>query len=753
MRRFFFAFLALIAFGCLAFAQAKHPFTFEDMMKLKRVGDPQVSPDGKWVIFSVVDVNLEANTKTPHIWIVPTTGGQEKEIIADQDADRPRWAPEGKRFAFMSTKEGGWQVWIADFDGAAGAVTGVHKLTSIATEAGGELWSPDGKNILFESDVYPECDGTPEAEIACNTKRLEEHEKSKVKALIFDRLLYRHWNAYKEGKRTHLLVVQPCTRVVPPPVDSLAGFHPTSAAAGAISEPCPTATAPRDLTPGDYDAPVFSLGGQDDYAFSPDGQEICYASNHDKNEAASTNNDLWIVPVSGGPAGPIQAKNITADNPASDSTPLYSPDGRYIAYRSQQRPGYESDRFRLMLYDRKTGEKKNLTEDFDRWVGTFVWSPNSSALYFSAEQAGTSPIFKLEISQSKPILVIQGFDDDVSVGSDGKEVFFTQMSLSAPNQIFAADLGKSFREVTPAAKAECSFAGTESACAALQRLTHLNDSALSQVAMSPIGSFWFTGAHNDKVEGFLVKPPNFDPSKKYPVKFLIHGGPQGAWGDDWSYRWNAELFASPTAATPSGYVVIMINFHGSTGYGQKFIDAINGDWGGAPFEDLMKGLDYAEKTYPFIDKDRECALGASYGGYMINWILGHTDRFKCLVSHDGMFNAESAWGTTEELWFNNWEFKGTPYDNRASYQKWSPHQYAKNFKTPTLVIHGQRDYRLDVSEGMQLFTTLQMEGVPSKMLYFPDEGHWVLKPQNSKLWYETVNAWVDQWTKEQGTKK
>jgi dipeptidyl aminopeptidase/acylaminoacyl peptidase len=274
-----------------------------------------------------------------------------------------------------------------------------------------------------------------------------------------------------------------------------------------------------------------------------------------------------------------------------------------------------------------------------------------------------------------------------------------------------------------------------------EQLTHFNDALLSQVEMQPLEPFWFTGAHDDKVQGFLVKPPNFDASKKYPVKFLIHGGPQGAWGDDWSYRWNPELFAA------NGYVVIMINFHGSTGYGQKFIDAINGDWGGAPFEDLMKGLDYAEQTYPFIDKTRECALGASYGGYMTNWIEGHTDRFKCIVTHDGMFNAESAWGTTEELWFNNWEFQGTPYDNRASYEKWSPHQYAKNFKTPMLVVHGQRDYRLDVSEGFQLFTTLQMEGVPSKMLYFPDEGHWVQKPQNSQLWYKTVDDWVDQWTK------
>jgi dipeptidyl aminopeptidase/acylaminoacyl peptidase len=334
---------------------------------------------------------------------------------------------------------------------------------------------------------------------------------------------------------------------------------------------------------------------------------------------------------------------------------------------------------------------------------------------------------------------VGGYDDDMAVSPDGKKLLFTRMSLKAPIEIFGADATS---EGCPARTGDVDK-GKENDCSLSKDwpVTHVNDQLLSQISMSDVESFWFKGAKGDDVEGSLVKPPNFDASRKYPVKFLIHGGPEGAWGDDWSYRWNPELFAA------NGYVVIMINFHGSTGYGQKFIDAINGDWGGAPYEDLMKGLDYAEKAYPFIDKDRECALGASYGGYAINWILGHTDRFKCLVSHDGMFNAESAWGTTEELWFNDWEFKGTPYDNRAMYQKWSPHQYAKNFKTPTLVVHGQRDYRLDVSEGFQLFTTLQMEGVPSKMLYFPDEGHWVLKPQNSQLWYKTVNDWVDQWTK------
>jgi dipeptidyl aminopeptidase/acylaminoacyl peptidase len=502
---------------------------------------------------------------------------------------------------------------------------------------------------------------------------------------------------------------------------------------------------PRDLTPGDYDAPVFSLGGQDDYAFSPDGQEICYASNHDKNPAASTNNDLWIVPVNvGADASSAQVlaktKNITADNPASDTSPLYSPDGRYIAYRAQQRPGYESDRFRLMLYDRKTGEKKNLTESFDHWVGTFVWAPDSKTIDFSAEHKGHSLIYAIDTTSpdSSRRAIVAGFNDDLAVTPGGKTLLFTRMSVTAPIEIYAGDTaGPGCPAMTgnvDKGKESCSLNKDWA-------ITHVNDALLSQVSMAKIESFSFPGALGEEVEGFLVKPPNFDATKKYPLKFIVHGGPEVPMGDLWSYRWNAQLFAA------GGYVVIMINFHGSPGYGQKFIDSINGDWGGAPFEDLMKGLDYAEKTYPFIDKDRECAMGASYGGYMANWILGHTDRFKCLVSHDGMFNAESAWGTTEELWFNNWEFKGTPYDNRESYVKWSPHQYAKNFKTPTLVIHSQRDYRLDVSEGFQLFTTLQMEGVPSKMLYFPDEGHWVLKPQNSRLWYKTVNDWVDQWTK------
>jgi len=717
------------------FAQ-KHPFTFDDMMALKRIGEPVPSPDGKWVVFAAVDVNLAANTKTPHLWAVPLAGGKEHMIIAAQDADRPRWSPDGKRFAFISNKSGSSQVWIADFDSVSGTVTNSYQFTDIATEAGGELWSPDGKYILFTSDIYPECDNTPYLEITCNAKTLAEREQSKVKALVFTQLLYRHWNSYKAGKRSHIFVIP-----VPP-------LHDRSSSNGMVQGNTFDRNY-RDLTPGDYDAPVFSLGGQDDYAFSPDGKELCYTSNHDKVEATSTNNDLWTVPVNFEPAAPPQrvreqTRNITADNPASDSTPLYSPDGKYIAYRAQQRPGYESDRFRLMLYDRKSGERHAVIpfDRFDRWIGTVAWGSDAEHIYFTSENGGNSFVYELWLGPTGGVIwpreLVAGFNDDLAVTPDGHTVIFTRMSLSAPVEIYRASLQPpSCKKDVPPAPYEWPDCFLSQA----DPLTHLNDTVLSQVSMAPLETFWFEGAHGDKVEGFLVKPPNFDASKKYPVKFLVHGGPQGAWGDDWSYRWNPELFAA------NGYVVIMINFHGSTGYGQKFIDAINGDWGGAPFEDLMKGLDYAEKTYPFIDKDRECALGASYGGYMTNWILGHTDRFKCIVTHDGMFNSISAWGTTEELWFNQWEFKGTPYSNPETYDKWNPRAAGKNFKTPTLVVHGQLDYRLDVSEGFQLFTTLQTMGVPSKMLYFPDEGHWVLKPQNSQLWYKTVNDWVDQWTK------
>jgi dipeptidyl aminopeptidase/acylaminoacyl peptidase len=430
------------------------------------------------------------------------------------------------------------------------------------------------------------------------------------------------------------------------------------------------------------------------------------------------------VPISGG-----APKKISA-SPGADTTPLYSPDGRWIAWRSQARSGFEADKWSLMLYNRQSGRVSDLTKDFDRSIGSFTWAIEISEIVFTAEDAGESPIYSVQLVTDADGVGIHGgkilqgprlHADDLVFQWD--RLFFTRASVSAPNEIWQLGL----------------MSLTEPPLS-LQPVTHMNDGLLSQIDIQPLEEFTFKGANNDDVEGFLVRPPGFDPNKKYPLKFLIHGGPQGAWGNSWTYRWNAELFAAT-----GNYVVVMINFHGSTGYGQKFTDSISGDWGGKPYIDLMKGLDYVEKTYPFIDKNREAAMGASYGGYMTNWILGHTNRFKCIVTHDGMFNAESAYGMTEELWFPEWEFKGPPWKKRDVYRKWSPHEYAQNFKTPTLVVHGQNDYRLDVSQAFDLFTTLQILKVPSKMLYFPDEGHWVLKPQNSQLWYKTVNDWVDQW--------
>ncbi len=667
----------------------KHPFTFEDMMKMKRVGGPVPSPDGKWIVFDAVDVDLDANTKISHLWIVPAAGGEARRLNQTSNPEeRPRFSPDGKRLIWTSKATDPTQIWMSNFTAESGGLDGQpHQVTNISTGADGGIWSPDGKNILFLSSVYPEAKDDAE-----NKKRDDEVGQSKVKAKIFTKLLYRHWTSYTEHKRSHLFVVSA----------DADGSQQNSA---------------RDLTPGDHDVPPFNLGGQDMYAVSPDGQEVAYTSNVDEVEATSTNNEIFLVPMAGGTPRKIST------SPGSDNTPVYSPDGNQIAWRSMARAGFEADKESLIVYQRKAGQSRNATINFDRSVGSMAWTPDSKAIYFTAEDHGEAPIWSLPLDGKQPKQVARLHADDLVFSKDGGSLFFSRVSIDAPSEIARLDLTakQSGANLTPLP------------------VTRMNEAALSQIDMQPMESFTFPGAGNEPVEGFLIRPPGFDSTKKYPLKFLIHGGPQGAWGNSWTYRWNAELFAA------SGYVVVMINFHGSTGYGQKFTDSISGDWGGKPYEDLMKGLDYIEKTYPFIDKNREAAMGASYGGYMANWVLGHTDRFKCIVSHDGVFNTESAYGTTEELWFNEWEFKGPPWKNRELYRKFSPHLFAEKFKTPTLVIHGQLDFRLDVSEGFQLFTTLQRLKVPSKMLYFPDEGHWVQKPQNSRLWYKTVNEWVDQW--------
>jgi dipeptidyl aminopeptidase/acylaminoacyl peptidase len=704
--------LIIFALTTSALAQvAKHPFTFEDMMKLKRVGAPVPSPDGKWVVFDCEDVDLDANTKISHLWIVRASGGESRRLNQTPNhEERPRFSPDGKRLIWTSKATDPMQIWMCEFDSGSGVlVRNPHQVTNLSTGADGGIWSPDGKNIVFVSAVYPDCNPPPPgsgvtSDDACNKHRDEELKKSKVKAKIFSRLFYRHWNTFTEFKRSHLFVVS---------AEAPMSGAGNGTAAGTA------ATTPRDLTPGDHDVPPFSLGGQDMYAISPDGQEVAYTSNIDEVEATSTNNEIFIVPISGSATA---GKKISS-SPGSDTTPLYSPDGKYLAWRSQARAGFEADKWRLLVQDRQSGKTREVAQTFEYSIGSFSWASHQGEIVFTAERRGTSPLFSTLVGADWTTIAENvGLHADDLTFSNGI-LYFTRMSIEAPNEIWRLDLSTG-HDTNPTA------------------VTHMNDALLSQIDMQPLESFAFKGANDEEVQGFMVKPPGFDPNKKYPLKFLIHGGPQGAWGNEWTYRWNAELFAAS-----GNYVVVMINFHGSTGYGQKFTDSISGDWGGKPYVDLMKGLDYVEKTYPFIDKNREAALGASYGGYMANWLLGHTNRFKCIVSHDGTFNTESVYGTTEELWFPEWEFKGPPWKNRELYRKFSPHLFADKFKTPTLVVHGQNDYRLDVSEGFQLFTTLQRLKIPSKMLYFPDEGHWVLKPQNSQLWYKTVNDWVDQWCK------
>ena len=716
-------FVVTFLLAATAFAQpapqnssGKRPFTFEDMMKLKRVGAPVPSPDGKWVVFDAIDVDLEANTKISHLWIVPAAGGEARRLnLTTNHEERPRFSPDGKRLIWTSKATDPTQIWMSNFTPESGGLDGTpHQVTNISTGADGAIWSPDGKNIVFVSSVYP--DAKDDAE---NKRRDEELKKSKVKAKIFTKLLYRHWNAFTEFKRSHLFVIS---------VDSVGD------ADSVPGKPTASPTVSRDLTPGDHDVPPFNLGGQDMYAISPDGQELAYTSNIDEIEAISTNNEIFIVPMAGG-----TPKKIST-SPGNDNTPLYSPDGKYIAWRSMARAGFEADKSRLFVQDRQSGKTRNLTEKFDRSVGSFTWAANSNEIFCSAEDHGESPIFIVD-RDGTTREIVKAHADDVIQSADAQHLFFTVQSVSAPTEIAYIEVdsrkatfpnGITLNNTAVQISVDTGFADCK-------RITHMNDALLAQIDTQPLESFTFKGANDEEVQGLMIKPPGFDPAKKYPLKFLIHGGPQGAWGNSWTYRWNAELFAA------NGYVVVMINFHGSTGYGQKFTDSISGDWGGKPYIDLMKGLDYVEKTYPFIDKNREAALGASYGGYMANWVLGHTDRFKCIVSHDGTMNTETSYGTTEELWFMEWEFKGPPWEQRELYRKFSPHLFADKFKTPTLVVHGQLDYRLDVSQGFDLFTTLQRLKVPSKMLYFPDEGHWVLKPQNSRLWYKTVNDWVDQW--------
>lgn len=680
MKRIFFSFFVLAFAFASVFAQST--FTFDDLVKLKRVGDPQLSPDGKWVAYTIGVVDKEANRTLTQIYMVSVDGGTPKQITRDtKSSSSPRWSPDGKRLAYTN----GGQIWTMDTDGGDR-----KQVTKISTGAGNPVWSPDGRMIAFNSDVYPECSGRDD----CNAQKQAYAESGKMQAKVTERLLYRHWTDWRNRLRTHVFVV--------------------SSAGGDA----------REVTTGDYDSPPYGASTGTDYAFSPDSKEILYLRNPDREEAVSTNSDIFIMPVAGG-----ESKNITVTNRGYEASPAYTPDGKYILYRSQKTEGFEADRWRIMRFNRATGETVELTQGFDQQVAEMILSPDGKTVYFTANERGFDPVFmvplepnlRLRIATHVKSVVPNGYFSNLSMLPDNKSMIMVGSSMTSPAEVYRTSIDSPEN---------------------VKNLSNAN----AQLNLTKAEEIEWTGAMNAKVHGYIVKPNNFDRSKKYPLIVLIHGGPQGAWNNNWGYRWNPQMFAN------AGYVVFMPNPRGSTGYGQKFVNEVSADWGGKAYTDIMNGVAEVLKRNSYLDKQRVGAAGASYGGYMIDWILGHNNdprvKFKALVSHAGVYNLESMAGTTEELWFVNYEFKGMPWQNRTNYDKWSPHKFAANFKTPTLVTQGEIDYRVPVDQSLQLYTALQLNNTPSKLIVFPDEGHWILKPQNSEFWYSEVLGWFEKHLKQ-----
>lgn len=677
--------LALLALATPLFA-AGRAMTIDDLLAVKTVTDPQVSPDGRWVVYVVSELDRSTDKTNSDLWLVPVAGGEPKRLTTAPGADNhPRWSPDGRTIAFTSDRGSSTQVWLLPIDGGE-----ARPLTKLPIDVSGPLWSPRGDTLVFAAQVYP--GKTPE-ETAAKDK---EKEASKSKARVFDRLMIRHWNAWDEGKRSHLFVADASTGEA------------------------------RDVTPGlDVNTPPAPFGGSNDYAFSPDGKELAFTAEPRKDPALSTNTDIWIVPVQGGGGEP---RNLTESNLAADAQPAFSPDGSRIAYVSQVRPGFESDLWVLNVRKHADWALEYQSAALDRPVLGFAWAGQGSGgghLFAVIDDRGNESIVEIRPADSeggpasKGVRVSGGMNTSVQVAPGQDRLVFLRGDAAHPNEVYTA-------------KADGS---------SLTALTRHNDPLLSQLDLPAAERFTFAGADGDPVAGWLIRPPGFDPGKKYPVVFLIHGGPQGAWHDEWHNRWNYALFAAP------GYALVAINPRGSTGYGQKFTDQISQDWTGRVYDDLMLGLDHALRDFPFLDASRMAAAGGSYGGFMVNWIAGHSDRFRALISHAGVFDLTSKYGTTEELWFPEWEFGGTPWEKPEHYRERSPSAFVAHFKTPTLVIHGALDFRVPDAQGLGMFTALQRRGIPSRYLFFPDEGHWIQKPANRIVWWREVTDWLARYLK------
>ena len=653
----------------------KRALKFEDMFKAGRLGSLSLSPDGSNAIFQVKIPDLEKNNYKTDIYITDLMTGKIKKLT---NSEGNNMAPEFRsenEISFISTRDGDPQLYIMDL------INGKeNKVSDVPGGVGSYYWIPGSNGFVFQKDIFP-CKKSIEDSI----KKEKKIEDSGIDVKVLNSLMYRVWNSWKEGKRSHIFLAD------------------NKGKSG------------KDLTPGNYDTPPLDLGGNQDFVFSPDGNLFVFVKNTDKMVAISTNNDIFVRELDSG-----EEKNISKENRGSDVNPVFSPNGKNIAYISMKREGFEADKHNIILYDLKTRKRNNLTSGFKYSVNEFIFSPRGSYIYFTASESAFVPVYRVRLKDKK-IEKISGniFASGLNISGNGKYLVFLNQSVSSPKDIFKIKIrGKK-----------------------ISRVTDFNKDIFEGVEMNPVERFVFAGAGDDQVEGLLIKPPFFDPEKKYPMVFLIHGGPQGAWGDDFHYRWNMSLFASP------GYVVAAINFHGSRGYGQEFTDAVSKDWGGAPFVDLVKGQKYLVENYKFIDKDKIVAAGASYGGYMINWIAGNYDHFKypfkCLVSHDGIFDSRSMYYSTEELWFEEWEHGGTPW-NSDLYEKFNPARFVEKFKIPMLIVHSEKDYRVPVSQGLMLFTAYQRRGIKSKMLYFPNEDHFVQKPKNAGFWWRSVFKWFEE---------
>jgi dipeptidyl aminopeptidase/acylaminoacyl peptidase len=653
-----------------------HAFHVEDLQRVSRVDGPRVSPDGKWVAFTVSRSDVEKNRRVTNIWMTPASGGDPQQLTFGEQGFNgdQRWSPDGRYIYFVSTRvDNKRQIFRLPVTGGE-----AKQVTTVPTGVDAYVLSPDGKTIAITASVFPSC-----TDMACNEKMAKERTDNPVKTRVITEMPFRRWDTWVDGLRNHIFLIP--------------------AEGGAA----------KDVTPGDVDSPIWTENGTQEVVFSPDGREICF-SRFVENEALTGNSDLFVMPASGG-----EPKAITT-NKATDSTPLYSPDGRYIAYSATLRPMQESDLTRLFLYDRKTGERKNVFEATDRSIDSYVWAPDSKSLYVTFEDRGSEPLARLDLDTLKVTqLDAAGTSGAPEVSQDGKFVVYTKMDFSHPAELFRVNLGAA-GSPTP--------------------LTRMNAEALKDIEFGEASSFTFRGWNGENVQAWQMKPPGFDANKKYPLLLLMHGGPENSWPNEFHYRWNAQLFAA------AGYVVIMPNFHGSSGFGIKFMDAIKGQWGGAPYEDQMKAVDTA-LTWPYIDTTRVAAAGASYGGYMANWMEGHTDRFRTIVSHDGLYDLVTMLYSGDFVGGVQQEFKGTPWENQQALISQSPATFAGNFKTPMLIIHGEHDYRVDPSEGFAMFQVLQAKHVPSKLIVFEEENHWVLKPADSIFWYHNVLDWLDEWVK------